>query len=82
LIDWRNEHPKEVLTNCRKGGQTNVESGHMDRMRAKADLAAGGRTAGRMAAENGTLAKAICKRWNINRGKPCVCGTHLPKPLV
>ena len=22
---------------------------------------------------------ANCKRWNINRGKPCTCGRHAPK---
>jgi hypothetical protein len=43
------------------------------------------RLVGRKAVESGQLAKArtpessatgLCKRWNINRGKPCTCGEH------
>jgi len=81
LRKWIKDHPKEHLAAVSRGGQKNVESGHMARMRAKSDLAAGGRTAGRMAAENGQLASMRCKQWNINRGKPCVCGKHVPKPI-
>lgn len=76
LKKWIKDHPEMHLAAVSKGGQTNVKSGHMERMRAKADLAAGGRTAGRMAVENGLLIKNRCKRWNINRGKPCTCGKH------
>ena len=36
----------------------------------------GGRTQGRNNAESGRLHVALCKRWNINRGKQCVCGSH------
>jgi hypothetical protein len=41
----------------------------------------GGRIAGRKNAERGHIQaltnRGNCKRWNINRGKPCMRGKHL-----
>ncbi len=44
----------------------------------------GGYAAGKVAVKSGQLAKvapkggrvSMCKRWQISRGKPCVCGEH------
>ena len=63
---WKKDHREEHLAAVRKAGRKNVESGHIDRMRKKLTpeiLSKGGQI-------------ATCKRWNINRGKPCVCGEH------
>lgn len=64
----------------RKSGLKAVESGQLDRIRPAAWLAsaqwkkdhreehlANVRKAGRVIA---------CRRWNVERGKPCVCGKH------
>jgi hypothetical protein len=60
-------------------GRKNVESGHLAYISKK-----GGQVAGRKAAKSGQLARtaskggciSTCKRWNIDRGKPCICGKH------
>jgi hypothetical protein len=63
------------------GGRTqvgkNVESGHLERMRNLPQTKAAQRIHGRKAFESGQLAGGCCLRWNIRRGKPCVCGRHL-----
>jgi hypothetical protein len=45
-----------------------------------------GKTQGKINADNGHLnkisKKARCQRWDINRGKPCVCGQHPLIPIV
>jgi hypothetical protein len=57
----------------RKGGRN---SGHEDKVRA---ARLGGRKIAERLSKEGMAAlgrKATCLRWNINRGKPCVCGMH------
>jgi hypothetical protein len=72
----------------RISGKMNVESGHLARIRIN-----GGKTQGRKNAESGHMARiqkmglglgskiggkiSTCLRWNIRRGKPCICGKHL-----
>jgi hypothetical protein len=56
---------------CSRGGQTGgriaAENGRLDSMRTFETCSKGGRIGGRL---------GMCRRWNINRGKPCVCGKH------
>jgi hypothetical protein len=59
----------------RKGGRKNVENGHLASISAKGGRK-GGRISGRKAVENGHLASIRCLRWNVRRGKSCICGTH------
>jgi hypothetical protein len=67
LKQWIKDHPEEHLASVRKGGRKNVENGNIARMRSKLTL--------EKLAEGGRIAS--CKRWNIDRGKHCVCGQHL-----
>ncbi len=78
-----NGHFSRITTSesCARGGSTggatqgrkNVETGHIIRIATAEGRAKGGRKT----ADSGYLATARCKRWNINRGTPCVCGQHV-----
>jgi hypothetical protein len=83
------EHQREA---GRKGGRKSVESGHLARIRAPLDHTSehqrragciGGRIGGpvsirKMPREAKVRGGQIsgCRRWNVNRGKPCTCGQH------
>ncbi len=73
----KNAESGQIQAIGRTQGRKAVESGHLARI-----AVLGGREGGRKNVESGRLAniraKGNCQRWNINRGKPCVCGKHLP----
>lgn len=54
-----------------RAGLVNKESGQASKLGSKY-----GKIYGRKNVEDGTLIKANCTRWNIRRGKPCICGKH------
>lgn len=54
-----------------KAGKRNIESGHISKLGRKY-----GPVNGRKAVESGFMPKLLCTRWNINRGKSCICGKH------
>lgn len=62
---------QQRLENCSKGGKvsgrTNVESGHMERIRSLIPP--------EVMSKNGLA--VCCLRWNVRRGKPCTCGKHI-----
>ncbi len=60
----------------RKNGHNNIGTGLLVRLQTSGKCTEGGRRGGRRNAENGNLVTALCKRWNINRGKACTCGKH------
>jgi hypothetical protein len=79
------------LAGGRKGGlisgRRSVENGHLARLRTPEHQSAAGRIGGRIGGPRGSREskvcagqmgsqKGLCQRWNINRGKPCVCGNH------
>jgi hypothetical protein len=72
--NWADPKIKQAITDARREAVRN----YSPEIRAKL------RAAGLKTVESGQLARnqpmGLCKRWNINRGKPCVCGTHIPKP--
>ncbi len=66
-----------------KSGRKAVETGQLTKVRKKLSYEDRIR-GGRKNVESGQLAKirdkGRCQRWNINRGKPCVCSEHLIHP--
>ena len=70
------------------GGKKHVESGHLARLRTPEHQRnagkLGGKIQGKRNAESDQWVRiqrmgakvANCSRWNISRGKPCVCGQH------
>ena len=78
--------PEQIKKDCKKGGltggviagQNNVQSGYI----AKLGRTHGAINVEKMPRESKVLGGkiggpiAMCKRWNINRGKSCICGHH------
>lgn len=68
-------------------GRNNLRNGHWAKVQ-KIGAPLGGRVTAKSNRESGRWAEVqkigapigskigICKRWNINRGKPCTCGRH------
>jgi hypothetical protein len=60
--------PKEILQqNGKMQGINNIKSGHIAQL--------GKIFGGRYLTSDGAL-RGRCTRWNINRGKPCICNQH------
>ena len=74
----------QVVRAGRIGGRKAVESGQLDgiRLAAKRGLIKWRKEHPKEVSSNVRKGGLVisCRRWNIERGKPCVCGTHLPKP--
>jgi len=80
LIAMNPEHQKAA---GRRGGrmqphEAKVRGGRLGGLAGSyEDKVRAGRISGQKAVASGQLASALCRRWNINRNKPCVCGQHL-----